>query len=89
MAKKTVALATKDDLNKKADAISYDSSTGKFELLSGTEVLATATIKGGSADTSAIEEALWQGYITADCALSDDSKLVTSDGENILLTKTL
>ena len=44
---------------------------------------------GGSADTSAIEEALWQGYITAECELSDDSKLVTSDGENILLTKTL
>ena len=38
-------------------------------------------------DTTAIEEMLWQGQIAAECQLSDDSQLVTSDGESILLTK--
>lgn len=39
-------------------------------------------------ETTYVEDMLWNGYITANCNLSDDSQLVTSDGENILLTKT-
>lgn len=42
---------------------------------------------GSGGDTTAIEEMLWQGQIAAECQLSDDSQLVTSDGESILLTK--
>lgn len=40
-------------------------------------------------DFTKIEEMLWKGYVTADCALSDNSQLVTSNGEGILLTKPL
>ena len=46
--------------------------------------------KGGSgASASEIENMLWEGMVAVKCVLSDDSQLVTSEGEEILITKSL
>lgn len=66
-----------------------DVDTSKGTLQEQINEITSGGASGGGVDTSTIEEALWQGYITANCALSDDSELVTSAGENIMLTKTL
>ena len=73
----------------KGDTLYYDEDKSELQLKSGEKVLSVVTIVNVNADTSAIEEALWQGYIPADFVLSDDSQLMTSDGEKILLTKSL